>query len=799
MSLDYRELKSKIETAEAPHPLEDKDWIAFQQNLEGPTSLTALLKLLREIDEAILQSQGQIVEMEGKRVALYNGSIPFSLQIPSLTARGLQHAYSAIKLIEWESLDNTPNTLRDYIQQYIQHMSLSSDFAMAQKITIDFIALMADHIAKERVKKNPPDDIPDDQQEAYFDSMYQQAFIDLKKATDLISSIEPNEDVICTYTRDESGQIQASISERITFKEKEHKKNFRDETWYKQNIEKHGAWFEEFVKEHGKDLLECSPVCTTRDLPNPSNAWRETSITFNHEGQVIQKQKSTRVAISSPFQIKDRQARVAMAFDSMQSILSDKALEDIAKATSDKWGSLLEGAGEITLPILHQTLVAPTFFYGADRDMIEVKSESNRALRNTLNESSKEVGGVRFKFSLLETNNCINMWHPIINPRNSDIDDSERLIQSASFLISQLKKQANPLDSNDLEQVLTFLSSQKRSWIMIKPFSNRDPNTDEQRAIVEVVNKLKTGDMKCSLDPKQQPELALMISAAVNLKKINHETHLGYAKRRLNNAVKINGISLLSPITGLLSAPVYLGRYLLNSASRLRGYLADGKPPNLKTVFLPTLNGYKNKQTFKSAYESIIAGQFGMVMGGCKSAYDRAGEAKVNQEAMINEFMKKDGKLPDFFDSDKAYYEYLGTVSKVEKAGHQNRVVAANDRIGARKLWEVLTHFFTQELDQAGRNMAKLAAKLRKVESSSSPEERKALVSRYDLNVKPDSEEVNSQGHFQNPNPALTYSLSHSQLPNQAKSAEKWDQPVDYVKPDYIKPNPGGHSKGRSG
>lgn len=214
MSLDYRELKSKIETAEAPHPLEDKDWINFQKNLGGASSLTVLLKQLREIDEAILQSQGRIVEIEDKRrVALYNGSIPFSLQIPSLAARGLQHAYSAIKLIEWEDLGNTPNTLRDYIQQYIQHMSLCSDFAMAQKITIDFIALMADYIAKERVKKNPPDDIPDDQQEAYFDSMYQQAFTDLKKATDLISSIEPNEDVICTYIRDKSGQIQASISD----------------------------------------------------------------------------------------------------------------------------------------------------------------------------------------------------------------------------------------------------------------------------------------------------------------------------------------------------------------------------------------------------------------------------------------------------------------------------------------------------------------------------------------------------------------------------------------------------------
>lgn len=587
---------------------------------------------------------------------------------------------------------------------------------------------------------------------------------------------------------------------RITFEDKASKslQSISEESWYIQNVQKHGAWFEKFVQEHRKELLKCSPVCTTRDLPNPSNAWKETSITFNHEGQVFQEQKSTRVAISSPFQIKDRQARVAMALDSMQSILSADALKDIADVTSQKWGPLLEGASEITLPILHQTLVAPTFFYGADRDMIEVKTESNRALRNTLDEKSEEVKGVTFKFSLLETNNCINMWHPIINPRNSDIDDSEKLIQSASLLISQLQKKIPAqLDKNDLAEVLNFLNNEERSWIMIKPFSNRDPSTDEQRAIDAVIKKLKDGTLnEVGLNVNQQRDLALLISAAVNLKKINHETHLGHAKRRLNNAVKINGISLLSPITGLLSAPVYLGRYLLNSASRLKGYVADGKPTNLKTVFLPTLNGYKNKQTFKSAYESIIAGQFGMVLGGCKSAYDRAGEAKVNQEAMIEEFMKDNGKLPDFFDTDKAYYDYLETVSKVEKAGHQNRVVAANDRIGARKLWEVLTHFFTQELSQDERDTAKKGAKLRKVESSSTREEREALFSRYDSNVKLVPKKADSEGNFNDSHPLIRFSSDQSAKPAEPEPVAPRD--YEMVPPSSNpggRPTPSGHRR----
>lgn len=725
----------------------DYSWPDFQDNIEEAANLPDLIKVLKDIDNSILRSQGDMVEIEGKRVMLYNGDTPFALQECSLYARGLQFAYGAIRLMLWDGLPIETQILKDFIKQYTLKMEnigfphTKESFSLAQQNTMEFIGMLSHYIAMERIRIAPPDISDPKNQQDYFDNVYLKAFSDLRKATELLSSIESNEDIICTFNQDpQTGTIQADISERLTF-EITNPQTIQSQFWYQQNLEKHGSWFQKFITENGDSLLRSSPVCTTRDLPGPSNTWNEFTVTLDREGNLMEEHPSIRSAISSPFQIRNREARVQMAEGSIKAILNPIQLNTIAERYFNKWGPLLQGSMDITLPILHQTLVDPTFFYGADRDMIEVKTESDRVINdNYLNYQTREINGTVVKFNLLQTNNCINMWHPIINPRNSDIDDSERLVQSANFLICRLYDKINqdPELKNDLRAIIEYLDNQKRSIIMIKPFSNRDPNSLQQRAVERVTADLANGQLNESgLSSAQQHELALTLSAAVNLKKINHETYLGHWKRRLNNAVKIKGISLLSPITGILSSPVYLGRYLINSASRLTGYLRDKHPTTLGAVFLPTLNGYKNKQTFKSAYESILAGNVGMVFGGCESAYDRSGEARINQSAMIAEF-NRTGKLADFFDSDRAYYDYLRVVSSKENAGHQYRIVAANDRIGGRKLWEILTHHYTQELSQDERDIAKeICAKFRKISSPPTGEAKESFIRDYVIETVP--------------------------------------------------------------
>ena len=110
--------------------------------------------------------------------------------------------------------------------------------------------------------------------------------------------------------------------------------------------------------EHMTDVLQASPPCTTRDMPNPANAWDEHSYFTRADGAILHHEQKVRLAISSPINIKDSDARVEMAADSMKKILSEERLKALAQDYIDRWGALLGPDESIDISLLHQTLVA---------------------------------------------------------------------------------------------------------------------------------------------------------------------------------------------------------------------------------------------------------------------------------------------------------------------------------------------------------------------------------------------------------------------------------------------------------
>jgi len=114
-----------------------------------------------------------------------------------------------------------------------------------------------------------------------------------------------------------------------------------------------------------------------------------------------------------------------------------------------------------------------------------------------------------------------------------------------------------------------------------------------------------------------------------------------------------------------------------------------------------------------------------MMFGGCKSAYDRKGEVTNNKNALVEGF-NEHGKLFDFVSANDAEYykQHLKSVDKLEKAGHQNRNPAAQDGVGARKLWETRSDNYIN-LSKEEMKEAKLASKFRKIEKLPSFEETK--------------------------------------------------------------------------
>jgi len=253
--------------------------------------------------------------------------------------------------------------------------------------------------------------------------------------------------------------------------------------------------------------------------------------------------------------------------------------------------------------------------------------------------------------------------------------------------------------------LIAYLKKPNHSWL---PFPGKDP----------------------TIPYTNNTDLALMMQAAVYLKKLNYESYLGLALRRIKNAIRIREVPILAPLVFLVLSPLYLTRYMFNTAKRAVTHLGTGAPRRWAEVFLPT----RNKQTAKSVYEKMISSKLGMVGGGCKSALDRAGEVNVHQQAMLRHFAAT-GTLLDASASDTVYYKYLNKyVNPTEHTGHQMAIAAHGDRVGARKLWEARTDFYVNSSAEQNK-ITHQATDLRKISKPPRGDAQAAMLANYRVSL----------------------------------------------------------------
>lgn len=186
----------------------------------------------------------------------------------------------------------------------------------------------------------------------------------------------------------------------------------------------------------------------------------------------------------------------------------------------------------------------------------------------------------------------------------------------------------------------------------------------EKKILSETLEMLNSTQTTSLLSMERKRELSLMLQAAVHLKRLNH---------------LIQKSKVVSP---------------------------------------------KN-QVMKSVYELILAN---MAISGCKRALDDTSEVNNHKQAMMRQF-NKTGYLFNTLSKQNEYEEYtILYYDAVVKTGHQNRVIAAVDKIGAAK---------NRGLKIASPNTkkAKVAIELRKVKNplqKAKPEKiRKTLSKAY--------------------------------------------------------------------
>lgn len=709
---------------------------------------------IQAVEKKLLDAKGPciLIPVEGKtnkKIRVFDGDKQFEIQTQDLYARSLQHAYAMLKIAELEGSGINQSFIRGCLVQYTNEMAKLQNetnvesFKRAKDESINFIGIMCEHLTASRLKK-PSERFSQPENEKERETLYLKAFKDIKKGIELYNMLEPSEDAICTVMGKESQSVELRISEKIDFEPRVALTNEdiniqRNSVWYKQNSQNHGFWFNALMSnENLSTILTRSPPCTTRDMPNPSNAWDEKTlyleIDHNNNIEVIHQEDKVRCAISSPFNIKDKETRVKMAADSMRKLLSKERISDCAQQYADRWGELLGDDDNIPLYFLHQTLVAPTFFYGSDRNMMEVKRKSNEILKlalNTMMIEGIEVNGKIREVSceLGQVNNCINMWHPVIIPTDNDLNDSNKLIAETANLLGKFIEKLDDASKEKQDAILVkkYLDAQKRTWIPLGIFNKKNPTKEQKLALDRLGQCLINNDFQDILKKESQKDLALMCQVATHLKQLNHESQFGFAMRKIKNAIRIKEVPILAPVVGLALSPIYAAQYFFNTTKRLFSFATQKAPPRLQDVFFPT----RNKQTAIAAYQNILGGKIGVTFGGCKSAFDREGEVKNHTEAIVQSFMQN-GKVFDATQGDAAYYQYLNDfVKKNEESGHQNRIAAHIDRIGARKMWESRTHFYETSSKASKAIVRGVAAKFRKIAKIPTGEERHKMMASY--------------------------------------------------------------------
>lgn len=358
---------------------------------------------------------------------------------------------------------------------------------------------------------------------------------------------------------------------------------------------------------------------------------------------------------------------------------------------------------ELTIPILHQTLITDTVPFSPDSaktaHAIRYKMAANHVLRQTLADANYHVttegilrnvkkgdalpgGSIKVTFVLLETNNCVNRHHKYSKVRNHDIAHARKLVALARQRLAQQQTSAN---ESDVQVILKFLAS--NDYSLFTPYKARGPRV---KAALATLGSKKN-------------DLGLLAAAAVELKCTVHETWLGAARRRLHNTLPaIPGLRwvgvavsfVLSNLIKLITAPVLMAHWAKHHDTR-------------------------RKTLAKSNYEQLVTALLGgQVIGSCMSGVDRLQETWLRSVALLQGYQES-GKLLGYNDAPKDV-EALLTKYAPSLMQHKRHFAGIQTGVPANQEQEMCAWFgkaglLQEHLGEVTQKTPKAAAQLRKL------------------------------------------------------------------------------------
>lgn len=444
---------------------------------------------------------------------------------------------------------------------------------------------------------------------------------------------------------------------------------------------KYGDWFAQFIDNYKDDLLRLSTTPMSRISYNPANAYDSSNIYVDKIGKVKQVINGTHVAITEPYQNTNKSDKFQGTKIIHESLIVGEnfsRLNNLVKDQLEQWKGLSNSPIEI--PILHQTLIAdgvlpgPLSFFIPDQkksdSMLDNKEKANALVRKELEnykfyftekdgliktEPSAEIpdNAREIKFTILETNHCVNQHHKYSNIRSQTVTDSRHLVEMAAGRLEVLKeKNLSPAIQEHLTTIIQFLKS---SDYGMTPYKGREK---EVKAAVTTLTAHFQKEAKCKslgISSQTGSNIALLIQTATNLKCANHEGFVKAGQRIINNSV-LGKLPFLGPIIRFTSWLVLQAAKIITIA------------PAAREVFEWVKHNDTRRRTVEtSVNEALLAELLGERLGGCMSSADRAEEVEQKKQAYIRGF-NNEGKIPGFDDEPadrKAFDErYLNTQEK---------------------------------------------------------------------------------------------------------------------------------------
>ncbi|QRN03076.1 hypothetical protein GH742_03915 [Legionella sp. MW5194] len=452
-----------------------------------------------------------------------------------------------------------------------------------------------------------------------------------------------------------------------------------------------GSWFQKFLQANKEQLASLSSTPMTRFTPNPANAFDCTDFIVDDTNRLVHMGHHVRMAITDPLEIKNPIERQKLTDFNHLQLFSRARLAQEITAFMSSWGCLFQDAGNrpIPLTILHQTLIGDEVTLspdqtkavsGFDGSVIDAKQEANEAVRTMLSKSlvlcerekphrvvilnksllKQTDNGIEVyegssgqrgkllatygydqyrvvKVNLLETNNCVNMWHSRARIRNKDVNDARQLINNAVELFEKCNTQLN--DPN-LSTIIDFLKSRDHSLITL-----HKPRGEKVKAAVRQLSAtLRDNPLPGDLSELDRETLNLSLQAAVELKCTVHETWFGSMRRVISNFTR--DVRDTVPVIGHVIN--WTTRFVLWTLSTVFTILAF--PLNAPSYIKHLAD---RKEIAKANYEGLLAESIGALMGGCMSAADRAGEIDEQRAALRRQFADT-GVLLGYNDSPEA-------------------------------------------------------------------------------------------------------------------------------------------------